>query len=60
MSDEAKAIIARMLRELSSCKYGYKGIVEGCFSACVENYGLARPPEDKDEIVDRVIAILNT
>ncbi len=50
-------IIHFMIRKLSSCKYGYRDIVEGCYNAAVENYGFT-PVENKEEVIDKVIEIL--
>jgi len=59
MSEEATNVISFMCRELSSCKYGYKSIVEGCYDAAIKGYNMTVPNETKDWIVDKVISILD-
>ena len=59
MSNEATKIINFMVLQLSSCKYGYRIIVEGCYDTAVENYSMPVPVETKKWIVDKVILMLN-
>ena len=54
----SNAVLTYMLKELSSMTYGYKNIVEGCYDDAIR-HGLAVPPEGKDAVVNRAIAILN-
>lgn len=60
MSPETVDVMGWMLRNLSSMKYGYKDVVEGAYDTAIMNVGLKKPPETKDEIVERVLHILNT
>ena len=60
MSKDGAAIIRRMLTELSSCKYGYRSVVDGCYLTSIGNYGMVEPEETMGSIVDMVIEILNT
>lgn len=59
MTKQADKVIAFMVRQFSTVKYGYRTFVEGCYDAAINNYGLAKPEESKAEIVDAVIAALN-
>ena len=38
-SDTANLVIQYMLLNLSSMRYGYDVIVEGCFDSAINNYG---------------------
>ena len=61
MSPEANAVIMFMVRELSHLKYGTRAVIEWCYASAISpNYGLAKPIEPKDEIIDKVIEILNS
>jgi len=44
-----------MTKQLSSMKYCYREIIKGCFRTAYENYGMTKPPESEDQIVDFVI-----
>lgn len=59
-SKSAHAIIHRMVTELSTNKYFYRPIAEGCYDACISNYGMTAPVEDKDLIVDKVLEVMQT
>jgi hypothetical protein len=48
-----------MLRELSTMKYGYRSVVEGCYDMAISNVGYSKPEESKNDIVDAVIELLN-
>ncbi len=52
MSGEGQKIVERLLVELGGCKYLYKSIVAGGITACIKNYGMQKPTETNDEIVD--------
>lgn len=54
-SNEARVIIHWMIKELSIMKYFYKEIAQGCFRSAYVNYGMKKPVETEDEIVDYVI-----
>jgi hypothetical protein len=58
-SKEGLAVVSRILAEVSGCKYLYRSIVSGAFVACVTDYGMAKPAETKDEIIDEVFRVLN-
>ena len=58
MSEEAKRIMAFMLKGLSGMSHGYRQTVEGSFDCAIENYGYVIPSESKDDIVNKVIRIL--
>ena len=60
MSDEANLIIARMLRELSGCKYLYRDIPGGCYDACIKHYKFDKPIEGKEAVVDKFFELLTT
>ena len=57
MSQDAYNIIRFMCHQLSTCKYAYKSIVEGCYEAAINNYSMAQPAETKNYIVNKVINI---
>lgn len=59
MSGEAYKIIQHMCKELSTCKYGYRDIVEGCYTTAVNHYKMAVPVETKECIIEKVISVLN-
>lgn len=48
-----------MITELSSLKYGYRDIVEGCYQTAITNCGYDKPTESMLVIIDEVIRILN-
>ena len=59
MSEEAKQLIFKILQEISGCRYLYRYIVAGSLEACLLNYGMKKPLESNDEIIDEVFRILN-
>jgi hypothetical protein len=59
MTQEARKLMAFVIRELSTLKYGYKTIVEGCYDVAIQKYKFAVPIESKAEIVNKVIECLN-
>ena len=59
ISVTGQAVIGRIVRELCECKYGYRSIVEGAYDACIGNYGLEKPEESKELIVDKAIELLD-
>ena len=58
MSIDGQNVLVFMLRNLTTMKYAYRCIVEGCFDNAL-NHGHKVPPESKDEIVDEAIKLLN-
>jgi hypothetical protein len=58
ISQEGRTLMYHMIKELSSLKYGYRTVVEGCYDTLINNCGLKRPMESKSEIVVNVIDIL--
>jgi hypothetical protein len=54
MSNEKYLIMTFMLRELSTMKYCYKSVIDGCFDAAVNNKGYAMPTEGKESVVEYV------
>jgi len=58
-SNEARRIMGFMITELSSLKYGYRDIVEGCYQTAITNCGYDKPTESMLVIIDEVIRILN-
>ena len=56
---EANIIMAFMLRELNTTRYGYRSFIEGCYQSGIKRHGLAVPEEPMSDIVDRVLEILN-
>ena len=58
LSAKAQIVIGRIVLELCECKYGYRTIVSGAYDACIYNYGLEKPEETTDVIVDGAIDIL--
>lgn len=59
MSEEARRIIFFMCKELSTCKYVYESIVEGCYDTASNNHKMIVPIETKEWIVKKVISVLN-
>ncbi len=59
MSVEQSKLMAFMILELSTMKYTYRSIIEGCYEAAITNYGYKKPSESKNVIVDEVIGMLN-
>lgn len=59
MSNEKYLIMTFMLRELSSMKYCYKSVIDGCFDTAVNNKGYAMPSEGKENVVSDVTDKLN-
>ncbi len=59
MTNEGYLVVSRMVAELSTCKYGYRNIVEGCYEACINNYHMTKPTDSRDDIVDKALEILN-
>jgi len=57
-SSEALQLMAFMISELSTMKYGYRDIVEGCYWMSIKNCAFPKPEESIDIIVDEVIRIL--
>ena len=57
MSYEAMQIIPRIVKELNGCSHLYRDIVYGAYDACIENYGMAKPIESREEIADSVIEV---
>ena len=60
MSEEARMIIHFMCKELSTCKYAYVSIVEGCYATAINIYKMTAPIATKEWVVKKVISILNT
>lgn len=58
MSEKKKKILSFMIRKLSTMKYGYRDIVEGCYLAAIKNYHYVAPEEGMDDVVDSAISIL--
>ena len=58
MSDK-QLLVAHMVRELSTMKYFYAEIAEGCYDAAINNKGYAKPKESKESIVKEAINVLN-
>jgi len=54
-SDEASIIIRWMIKELSTLKYFYREIAQGCFRSSYKNYRMKKPIETEDEIINFVI-----
>jgi radical SAM superfamily enzyme with C-terminal helix-hairpin-helix motif len=51
-------LIRVMVKELSSLKYCYKEIVEGCYDLLTENYNIPKPKEKtKEEVVEEVMQL---
>lgn len=58
LTQEAKDIIAKMLKELSTNKYLYESYVLGCYYTCINRYKYKKPKENKDVIISKVLKIL--
>lgn len=60
MDSDARKLMTIMIKKLSSLKYGYRVVVEGCYNALIGNYGIKiSTSSTKEEIIDKVISILN-
>jgi len=58
MTENGKKIVWKLLEDLGGCKYLYKSTVIGGIKTCIENYGMEKPVETNDEIVEEVFRIL--
>lgn len=57
MTQEADNIITFMIKELSSLKYCYRDIIEGCYTAALRYRNYVEPKEGKDFVVDKVTEV---
>lgn len=59
LSADAESLITHMIKEISSMKYFYQSIADGCYDASINNFGMNKPVECKSTIVNLVIKQLN-
>lgn len=57
--DKEKEIMRFMLRQLSSSKYGYRDVIEGCYDVANRHFEYSNSDEVRKTVVDEVIKILN-
>ncbi len=57
--DKEKEIMRFMLRQLSSTKYGYRDVIEGCYDTANKHLEYSESDEVRTAVVDKVIELLN-
>jgi hypothetical protein len=59
VTKEANTLMMIMIRELGTCKYLYKEIIEGCYDTYINNNHITKPSESKEAICDKVLDVFN-